>query len=471
MCATSTASDVSKGYYSDDNVGWYSQDVLPVSHTQDDHDHTQAMLRHMQATSYPDVRSWRGKRPEYGQAVMTSGRVRGHRQVRLKPESSTADYWKTTSSVPRRLTRNLGNYYASPDTWHGERRTAIRRPPMASGISTDSLDEFSNSLLLLAVIGGTIPVITSLLINPIDVNTCDVDGQSPLHLAVVSGRKSVSSMLLRYGASANAADRRHRRPLHLAAMLPSSGLCQLLLRHSADVNAVDECGVTALHCAAKEGQRQTVKLLIEGGADVNLVDVRRQQPIHVATGRGRLDMIELLLWRGSQVNVADDKGKTPLHLAAVTPNSVDIVRVLILHDACVNVPDADGRTSLHLACAAGRADVVRTLLNRGADINSLDNNGACAYQLAARYSHVTSVIRSHVTNATLYAPRLHATREAKSRSRRDDKREGGGVMVMASTSVGERLAKHERAPRRGYSRTVGATGRQAKNTKHGCVVM
>ena len=380
---------------------------------------------------------------------------------RSKPVYTMDDYWKTTVSAPRRLTRNVGNYSASSDT--DESLPVNRRPSIASGMSAESLDEFSGSLLLLAVIGGTVPVIKSLLVLPVDVNMRDVDGQSPLHLAVVSGRKRITRMLLRHGACANAADRRHRRPLHLAAVLPSGGgICKMLLRHDAEVNAADETGVTSLHCAAKIGQRPTVKLLLDGGAAVNMADVHSQLAIHIATGRGSLDTVELLLWRGSQVNAADDKGRTPLHLAAVTPGGVDIVRVLILHDACVNVPDADGRTSLHLACAAGRADVVRALLNRGADVNARDRNGACAYQLALRHAHVTSVIRCHVTNATLYAPRLHATREEKWRNARREKQDGG-MMVMSSTMVGERLAKHNRAPRRGNM--AGATGPLAKHSK------
>lgn len=419
--------------------------------------HIAPVLSKSEASSYR-VSSGRWRGSESGSLPAMSD----SRLVRSKAESTTVDYWKTMSRAPRRLTRNLGNYFASSET---ESLPENRCPSIASGFSAECLNEFSCSLLHLAVIGGTVQVIKSLLIRPIDVNMRDVDGQSPLHLAVVSGRTRVTSMLLRHGACANAADRRNRRPLHLAAVLPSGGLCQMLLRHSADVNAADESGVTSLHCAAKVGQRQTVKLLIDGGAAVNLADVRRQQPIHIATGRGSFDTVELLLWRGSQVNAADDKGKTPLHLAAVTSSGVDIVRVLILHDACVNVPDADGRTSLHLACAAGRADVVRTLLNRGADVNARDHHGACAYQLALRYGRVTSVIRCHVTNATLYASRLHETREAEWRSRRGERQEGR-VVVMASPTVGERLARHKRAPRRRSSKTASATGRQVKKSKH-----
>lgn len=76
------------------------------------------------------------------------------------------------------------------------------------------------------------------------------------------------------------------------------------------------------------------------------------------------------------LNKADARfGIRPLHWASLV-GSPDVVRVLIENGADVNLPNADGNGPLHAASFLGHSSVVEILLQSGADPNSLNGDGA-----------------------------------------------------------------------------------------------
>ena len=60
-------------------------------------------------------------------------------------------------------------------------------------------------------------------------------------------------------------------------------------------------------------------------------------------------------------DMKDNEGRTPLHLAASTGDT-ELVRVLIEAGADVAVRDAQGASPLHLAVAGGHTETVRVLV-------------------------------------------------------------------------------------------------------------
>ena len=67
-------------------------------------------------------------------------------------------------------------------------------------------------------------------------------------------------------------------------------------------------------------------------------------------------------------------GMTPIHYAAWFAHA-DVVRLLLDRGAEVNVKDNAGLTPLHYAAKDVYVDVIMLLLNRGADVNAKDNDG------------------------------------------------------------------------------------------------
>ena len=122
-------------------------------------------------------------------------------------------------------------------------------------------------------------------------------------------------------------------------------------------------------------------------------------PLYRATEAGDMDVIRALLAKGANPNI-NGMGFTPFLVAAgVTPGaggsgapSTALLDLMIQHGADVNTqvtgtrsysmrisynppPDKEGTSALHAAVQAGRTDLVRYLLEKGASPELMDANG------------------------------------------------------------------------------------------------
>jgi ankyrin repeat protein/uncharacterized protein YceK len=77
-----------------------------------------------------------------------------------------------------------------------------------------------------------------------------------------------------------------------------------------------------------------------------------------------------------------DLGRAPLHLA-VEKGQADLVEWLASETAADNAEDVNGETALNLAVHAGRTDLARILLDRGADLNHRGRDSTPLHQAAA----------------------------------------------------------------------------------------
>src|SRR6185503_16650204 len=89
--------------------------------------------------------------------------------------------------------------------------------------------------------------------------------------------------------------------------------------------------------------------------------------MHQAVSSGDIAAAEKLVNNGTGIDVRDSGRRTPLAQA----QGVEMARWLIAHGADVNATDSDGQTVLMLQSAAGRADIVRALINAGAKLDAV----------------------------------------------------------------------------------------------------
>lgn len=137
-----------------------------------------------------------------------------------------------------------------------------------------------------------------------------------------------------------------------------------LLEAGADVNAIDNEGETALIKAAENGRAKIVKLLLTAGANVNIVNCNGE------TALIKADMIGC--------NFSSDippigKGLLVTGKFVLGAKSVDIVKQLLQVGADVNKVSKDGRTALLTAILSCNDDVVKLLINAGANVNASDH--------------------------------------------------------------------------------------------------
>uniref|UniRef100_A0A8C9W1B9 Euchromatic histone-lysine N-methyltransferase 2 n=1 Tax=Scleropages formosus TaxID=113540 RepID=A0A8C9W1B9_SCLFO len=150
-----------------------------------------------------------------------------------------------------------------------------------------------------------------------------------------------------------------------------------------------------LYPAAKQGEVQRVLLMLMEGIDPAYQSdcQNRRCALHAAAQRGLLEMCYLLIQAGAKVDAQDKAQRTPL-LEAIVNNHIDVVRYLIQSGACVYHSEDDGSTGLHHAAKLGNLEIVNLLLGTGqVDINAQDSGGWTPIIWAAEHRHI-NVIRA-----------------------------------------------------------------------------
>jgi ankyrin repeat protein len=95
--------------------------------------------------------------------------------------------------------------------------------------------------------------------------------------------------------------------------------------------------------------------------------------LQAASYDGQLDAVRQYIVQGVDINAVDNElaGRTALQ-AAMQQCHVEIVRFLLDHGANANELTRDGKSLLHWAVATGNAEIVRMLLEAGAEVNAGD---------------------------------------------------------------------------------------------------
>lgn len=223
----------------------------------------------------------------------------------------------------------------------------------------------------------------ALALCPSDVNRLDYLGWSPMHLAILRGDKAALSMMLACPDS-NLQVRSYDGDslLHVAARLGegSMEMTRLLLEAGADVNARNDigsaCGQTPIIFAFNNPE--TLQLLLERDAEhtieVVFGDSVRclESPVTWASRwnfgfEDRVDCqhrwdksLGLLVSHGIDLDLPDPFGQTPLHWSIINQNRA-LLRPLIQYGARIDAVDEDGWGILHFAARYGDLELINIL--------------------------------------------------------------------------------------------------------------
>ena len=195
------------------------------------------------------------------------------------------------------------------------------------------------------------------------------DGSTALLWAAHWNDLDMVSLLLGAGADVNAADDHGVTPLDRAVENASVPLVEKLLAAGADANAARTSGLTPLMVAARTGSPRVVDTLLVHDADVNArTAVTNGSALMWAVAGSHSDVARSLLNAGADPRESTTDGFTPLLFAAAN-GDVAMAEALIEAGVDVNDTGIDRTHALPYAIANGRDEFARFLLRRGADPN------------------------------------------------------------------------------------------------------
>jgi ankyrin repeat protein len=231
-------------------------------------------------------------------------------------------------------------------------------------------------------------------------------GDDQLLEAVKRRDATAVRLLIADGANVNERAPDGATPLHWAVHIDDLTVVDLLLQAKASPDVSNDLGVTPLSLACENGSDLTLAALLAAGA---LPDARGSAtpPILTCARSGSLAAVQALVDALANVNAQEsEQGQTALMWAAAQ-NHLDVVRLLLQRGAqvqtrsvvrrvLVNVANPNdvnsaivgevsegGSTALLLAARNGSADAARALLDGGANVDDLAPDGASALVVAA----------------------------------------------------------------------------------------
>ncbi|KAH8863468.1 Ankyrin-3 [Schistosoma japonicum] len=249
--------------------------------------------------------------------------------------------------------------------------------------------------LHLAAKRGQVKVAKQLIqAQPKSVNAIGQNDLTPLHIATHYNRLPVVQLLLDYDAQVDCRAGNGYTALHMAAKQNHLDIATLLLAHESDqvqiANSSSRSGFTPLHLAAQEGHTDVVSLLLQHGADPNHQSKNGLAPLHLAAQEDHVSVAQILISAGAEISPLTRAGYSPLHTACHF-GQVNMVRYLL---DLPNAPDINQRTQmgftpLHLAAQQCHSQVVRLLLEMGADSNIRNQQGLTPAHIARKQHFIT----------------------------------------------------------------------------------
>ncbi len=225
------------------------------------------------------------------------------------------------------------------------------------GLALDATDAQGCTALLRSCGGGYLDLVEHLLAAGADPSVAAYSGATCLSVALTARQMDVVRVLAEQG-------------IELDQRLPG--------------------GITPLMIAAALGQHETVRVLLEHGADPTALDRHEGSVLHALAqfgfgareARPAMEAWEVLLAADAELDAANAVGETPLLLllgASFEPGTacreeviLPQLEVLLRHGVDLRGRERRGFGPLHLAALHGLGQVVRRLLQAGADPGARD---------------------------------------------------------------------------------------------------
>ncbi|CAF9917155.1 hypothetical protein IMSHALPRED_003478 [Imshaugia aleurites] len=257
--------------------------------------------------------------------------------------------------------------------------------------------------------------------------------ETPLAIATAAGGENSDAAKILLQGTAHSASRMSHSPeemIHFAVARGFTDTAKLLLECGTKVDAVEHhSGKTPLHVAAENGRLNFVKLLMEYNANVNAVTSTTQEtPLHLAAFHGYTHVVKYLVdgrepslremelyesiiqqpyYQSWTEDLLTNEGKKEsvvweVEARDTAEEHIGELRSCSIRYSNIDLRTSEGRTALDLAASSGCNDVIRFLLERGANLMSEESTRCAALQAALENGHLETVKLLLVAGARMH---------------------------------------------------------------------
>jgi ankyrin repeat protein len=310
---------------------------------------------------------------------------------------------------------------------------------LRAGANVKTANRYGVTPLSEAAANGSAILVEKLLGAGADPNTiATAQGETVLMIAARNGNLDAVKLLLDKGADPDARETyRGQTALMWAAAEGHADVIKALAAKGADLNVrsfdrdttppkmeagtpiapIARGGLSALLFAARQGQIEAAQALLEGGADIDQTDSDGNNALVLSILNTHYDLAQLLIDRGANPNITAKNGRAalytavemhdvdwsprPAHKETDRHTSMEIIQALLAHGAKVNqqltgpaaiaklAQDggdrtlAAGATPFMRAARSADLELMRFLLDKGADPKLANKDGLTALMLAS----------------------------------------------------------------------------------------
>ncbi|XP_018550244.1 ankyrin repeat and EF-hand domain-containing protein 1a isoform X2 [Lates calcarifer] len=213
------------------------------------------------------------------------------------------------------------------------------------------------------------------------------DGTGVLHVAVSANNQDLVSFLLSHGAHPNVQDKKGRTPLMLAAEMGNDAIVVLLALSHADLRLQDAEGKGLLFYCIYPTKRHArcLQVALKCRADANNVSAQGTHVFQLMCEKAQecTPLCLIMLDGGADPNATNQKTGVTALMEAAKVGSLELVRAILKKGGNPNTLDGKRFTAVHYAAMGGFFEVIQVLSAYSADMGVINLEDCTALHYAA----------------------------------------------------------------------------------------